>query len=61
MQSVQRRRERENRQINERLKSLIAAYKTPGGCAARSRQCVGSTARSPVNEAALADVILLGT
>ena len=31
MQSVQRRRERENRQINERLKTLIAAYKTLGG------------------------------
>jgi hypothetical protein len=28
---VQRRRERENRQINERLKTLIAAYKTLGG------------------------------
>lgn len=31
MQTVQKRRERENRQINERLKSLIAAYKTLGG------------------------------
>ena len=31
MQSVQRRRERQNRQINERLKTLIAAYKTLGG------------------------------
>ncbi|HYP84420.1 hypothetical protein [Variovorax sp.] len=31
MQVVQRRRERENRQINERLKTLIAAYKTLGG------------------------------
>jgi heme exporter protein D len=31
MQTVQRRRERENRQINERLKTLIAAYKTLGG------------------------------
>jgi type II secretory pathway pseudopilin PulG len=31
MQTVQRRRERENRQINERLKVLIAAYKTLGG------------------------------
>ncbi|RYY32955.1 hypothetical protein EON62_04770, partial [archaeon] len=27
MQSVQMRRERQNRQINERLKTLIAAYK----------------------------------
>jgi heme exporter protein D len=31
MHRVQRRRERENRQINERLKTLIAAYKTLGG------------------------------
>jgi hypothetical protein len=31
MQTVQQRRERENRQINERLKTLIAAYKTLGG------------------------------
>ncbi|MFN4118285.1 hypothetical protein [Acidovorax sp.] len=31
MQTLQRRRERENRQINERLKTLIAAYKTLGG------------------------------
>lgn len=30
MQTMQRRRERENRQINERLKALIAAYKTLG-------------------------------
>ena len=31
MQIVQKRRERENRQINERLRTLIAAYKTLGG------------------------------
>lgn len=31
MMSVQQRRERENRQINERLRTLIAAYKTLGG------------------------------
>jgi hypothetical protein len=31
MQSVQQRRERQNRQINERLKTLIAAYKVLGG------------------------------
>lgn len=30
MQTVQRRRERENRQINERLRTLMAAYKTLG-------------------------------
>ncbi|HYE38843.1 MAG TPA: hypothetical protein VEB23_02860, partial [Ramlibacter sp.] len=31
MQRVQKRRERQNRQINERLRTLIAAYKTLGG------------------------------
>lgn len=31
MQTVQQRRERENRQVNERLKTLISAYKTLGG------------------------------
>jgi hypothetical protein len=31
MQTVQQRRERENRQINERLRTLIAAYKTLSG------------------------------
>ena len=31
MQAVQQRRQRENRQINERLRTLIAAYKTLGG------------------------------
>jgi len=31
MQTLQRRRERENRQINERLRTLIAAYKVLGG------------------------------
>ncbi|WP_454692004.1 hypothetical protein [Achromobacter aloeverae] len=31
MQTVQQKRQRENRQINERLRTLIAAYKTLGG------------------------------
>src|ERR1700735_5700380 len=31
MQTMQQRRERENRQINERLRTLIAAYKILGG------------------------------
>lgn len=31
MHTVQQRRERENRQINERLRTLIAAYRTLGG------------------------------
>lgn len=31
MLTIQQRRERQNRQINERLKALIAAYKTLGG------------------------------
>ena len=36
MQTVQQRRDRENRQINERLRTLIAAYKTLGGSFTRS-------------------------
>lgn len=76
MQTVQRKRERENRQINERLRTLIAAYKTLGG------SFTGSLAVDPTHlrdiasdvpasdrrrrirdavEAALSDVILLGT
>ena len=31
MQTIQQRRQRENRQVNERLRILIAAYKTLGG------------------------------
>ncbi|ALM84929.1 hypothetical protein [Bordetella sp. N] len=31
MQTIQQRRQRENRQVNERLRTLIAAYKTLGG------------------------------
>ncbi|MBK8185498.1 MAG: hypothetical protein IPK63_22410 [Candidatus Competibacteraceae bacterium] len=99
MQTIQRRRERENRQINERLRTLIAAYKTLGGSftgelsvdpshfrqlrqmeesadiaenadeSARAENIAGPTAigferrrriRDAV-EAALSDVILLGT
>jgi heme exporter protein D len=88
MQSVQQRRERENRQINERLRTLIAAYKTLGGSftgdlsvdpthlrdmrlrpppAPDATAVTGpeSTDRSrrirDAVEAALSDVILLGT
>lgn len=88
MQRVQLRRERQNRQINERLKTLIAAYKTLGGsftgnlsvdpshlrelrlreaaADAASDDAAGGNAerrrriRDAV-EAALSDVILLGT
>jgi hypothetical protein len=75
MQTIQQRRERENRQINERLRTLIAAYKTLGG------SFTGDLAVDPAHlrdlnnvprsdrprrirdavEAALSDVILLGT
>jgi heme exporter protein D len=77
MQTVQRRRERENRQINERLRTLIAAYKTLGG------SFTGDLTVDPAHfhdrtetqrpgwdrtrrirdavEAALSDIILLGT
>jgi len=87
MQTIQRRRERENRQINERLKTLISAYKTLGGSftgqlqvsplhrrdlqpsedstpqpavAARASSERQRRMRDAV-EAALSDVILLGT
>jgi uncharacterized membrane protein YgcG len=93
MQSVQQRRERQNRQINERLKTLIAAYKVLGGSFtgdlavdpshlrdSRTRadaadvtpddessvhlEANGSDRRRRIRdavEAALSDVILLGT
>src|ERR1700712_1416328 len=96
MHGVQLRRERQNRQINERLKTLIAAYKTLGGsftgelavdprhlrelratAAAESAAAASGasepSARNDVSEsdrrrrirdaveAALSDVILLGT
>ena len=80
MQTVQQRRERENRQINERLKTLIAAYKTLGGSftgtlavdprhlrdlRALAPDAGGSSDRArrvrDAVEAALSDVILLGT
>jgi len=94
MQVIQRRRERENRQINERLKTLIAAYKTLGGSFTgeldvdpthlrelrrRAREAAdageagpstteagddGSDRRRRIRdavEAALSDVVLLGT
>lgn len=79
MQTVQRKRERENRQINERLRTLIAAYKTLGGSftgnlqvdpthlrdlAKDGGEVPGSDRRRRIRdavEAALSDVILLGT
>jgi hypothetical protein len=81
MHGVQLRRERQNRQINERLKTLIAAYKTLGGSftgelavdpahlrelrlKAAGDDPAGSDRRRRVRdavEAALSDVILLGT
>jgi heme exporter protein D len=83
MQTVQQRRERENRQINERLKTLIAAYKTLGGSftgvlavdprhlrdlrqlAPDALATAGGSDRArrvrDAVEAALSDVILLGT
>jgi uncharacterized membrane protein YgcG len=91
MQRVQGRRERQNRQINERLKTLIAAYRTLGGSftgdlavdPSHLRDLRAPAAVAPENspgetiqewrgsersrrirdavEAALADVVLLGT
>jgi glucose uptake protein GlcU len=42
MQTIQQRRERENRQINERLRTLIAAYKTLGGSFTGDRRIWGA-------------------
>lgn len=94
MMTIQQRRERMNRQINERLRTLIAAYKTLGGSFtgdlsvdpthlrdlhARAREAAedaeapldlsaeavaGSERRRRIRdavEAALSDIILLGT
>jgi len=77
MQTVQQRRERENRQINERLRTLIAAYKTLGGSftgtltvdpthlrdlAETERPSSDRSRRiRDAVEAALSDIILLGT
>lgn len=89
MQTIQQRRERMNRQINERLRTLIAAYKTLGGSftgqltvdpahlrdlrlaareesgeAAEPDEIPGSDRARRIRdavEAALSDIILLGT
>lgn len=88
MHTVQKRRERENRQINERLRTLIAAYKTLGGSftgdlavdpthlrdlrradapaegespAAAAQRSDRSRRMRDAVEAALSDIILLGT
>jgi heme exporter protein D len=76
MQSVQQRRDRENRQINERLRTLIAAYKALGGSFTGSLEVDprhkrdlkddppgGERARRirDAVESALSDIILLGT
>lgn len=86
MQTVQQRRERMNRQINERLRTLVAAYRTLGGSFTgeltvdpthlRASSQPGSDAATAPDpriaferarrirdavEAALADIILLGT
>lgn len=90
MMTIQQRRERDNRQINERLRTLIAAYKTLGGSftgdlsvdpthlrdlrrraaaeADNGLQLEGQSSGSDRSrrmrdavEAALADIILLGT
>ena len=87
MQTIQQRRERENRQINERLRTLIAAYKILGGSFTGDlavdpahlrdlRSDVGGVIEGSADrasrsdrsrrirdavEAALSDIILLGT
>ncbi len=77
MKSVQLRRDRENRQINERLRTLIAAYKALGGSFTGSLDVDPRHKRDPkeadtpgaerarrirdADESALSDIILLGT
>jgi uncharacterized membrane protein YgcG len=81
MQTIQQRRERMNRQINERLRTLIAAYRTLGGsftgeltvdpthlrdlrATGRDEAPAGSERARRIRdavEAALADILLLGT
>jgi type II secretory pathway pseudopilin PulG len=88
MQTIQQRRERMNRQINERLRTLIAAYKVLGGSFTgeltvdpthlRDLRATGQDPQAPPGteerrssdrarrtrdavEAALADILLLGT
>ncbi len=83
MQTLQQRRERENRQINERLRTLMAAYKTLGGSFTgelgvdpshrrdlRQREAAEGIAEPHSDrtrrirdavEAALSDILLLGT
>jgi len=82
MQTLQQRRERENRQINERLRTLMAAYKTLGGSftgdlgvdpkhlrelrgtAGAETLAEGSDRTRRIRdavEAALSDILLLGT
>jgi uncharacterized membrane protein YgcG len=89
MQTIQQRRERMNRQINERLRTLIAAYRTLGGSFTgeltvdpthmREQRTAGQAAVEDLGaqdvrtnserarrirdavEAALADILLLGT
>ena len=83
MQTLQQRRERENRQINERLRTLMAAYKTLGGSFTgelgvdpthrrdlRQREATEGIAEPGSDrarrirdavEAALSDILLLGT
>ena len=83
MQTLQQRRERENRQINERLRTLMAAYKTLGGSFTgelgvdpshrrdlRQREDADGIAEPRSDrarrirdavEAALSDILLLGT
>lgn len=54
MQTIQRQRERENRQINERLRTLIAAYKILGG------SFTGELSVDPAHLRALKLLLLVG-
>jgi len=55
MERVQQRRQRENRQINERLRTLIAAYKTLGGSFTGDLAVDPTHLRELLNQRALAE------
>lgn len=60
MLTVQQRRERMNRQINERLRVLMAAYRTLGG-SFTGTLLVDPTHKRDLGPDQLSDIILLGT
>lgn len=61
METVQQRRQRENRQINERLRTLIAAYKVLGGSFTGDLTVDPTHLRDLINQRALGESSQSGT